>query len=73
MDAIFCGKGRWETSWERRQQKLISQKELAQKIRIDEALMSNILKCAFEEFTADRLVRYLSVLLPKADIRLLVA
>lgn len=51
----------------------ITQKELAQQIGIDEALMSKILNYAFEEFTVDRLVRYLSILFPNADIRLLVA
>ena len=40
----------------------ISQKELADKLEIDPALMSKILRYRFDEFTIDRLVRYLEIL-----------
>ncbi len=39
-----------------------TQKELADKIGIDPALMSKILRYRFEDFTIDRLVRYLEAL-----------
>lgn len=50
----------------------LSQKELAEKIGIDEALVSKIVHYNFEEFTLDRLVKFLSVLLPTADLEILV-
>ena len=40
----------------------LSQRELAQKLEIDEALMSKILRYYFDEFTLDRLIRYLAIL-----------
>ena len=52
-----------------RQDNELSQKELADKIGIDPALMSKILKKHFDEFTIDRLVRYLEVLDIKVTLK----
>jgi len=51
----------------------ISQKELAQRIEIDESLMSKILRYHFEEFTTDRLIKYLNSIYPEVDIKIDVA
>ncbi len=51
----------------------ITQKQLAKKLGIDEALVSKIVNYAYDEFTVDRLVKYLSALYPKIEISLLVA
>jgi len=51
----------------------ISQKELAKKIGIDEALMSKILRYHFDEFTADRLIKYLNEIYPEVDVKIDVA
>tara|TARA_Y100000590_G_scaffold428107_1_gene539079 strand:+ start:1566 stop:1877 length:312 start_codon:yes stop_codon:yes gene_type:complete len=51
----------------------ISQKELASKIGIDEALMSKILRYQFDEFTTDRLIKYLNVIYPQIDVKVEVA
>jgi predicted XRE-type DNA-binding protein len=51
----------------------ISQKELAKKIGIDEALMSKVLNYNIDEFTIDRLVKYLSELFPGANFKIDVA
>ena len=40
----------------------LNQRELAQKIEISEALVSKILRYRFDEFTIDRLIRYLEKL-----------
>jgi predicted XRE-type DNA-binding protein len=48
----------------------ISQRELASKIGINEALMSKILHYHFEEFTIDRLLRYLSEIYPDIDLKI---
>jgi predicted XRE-type DNA-binding protein len=40
----------------------LNQRELAQKIEISEALVSKILRYRFDEFTIDRLIRYLETL-----------
>lgn len=53
--------------------KKITQKQLASELSIDEALVSKIINYAYDEFTVDRLVKYLSILYPSVDIRLLVA
>lgn len=53
--------------------KKISQKELATELSVDESLVSKIINYAYDEFTVDRLVKYLSILYPSVDIRLLVA
>lgn len=50
-----------------------SQKQLAEELFIDEALMSKIMNYAYDEFTVDRLMKFLSVLYPHVDVRLLVA
>lgn len=51
----------------------ISQKELAQKVGIDEALMSKILHYHFDEFTADRLIKYLNEIYPDVNVKIDVA
>ena len=50
----------------------LTQRKLAEKIGIDESLMSKIVHYDFDEFTIDRLVKYLSVLFPKADLEILI-
>ena len=40
----------------------LNQRELAQKLEISEALVSKILRYRFDEFTLDRLIRYLELL-----------
>ena len=45
----------------RRENKL-SQRELAAKLEIGEALVSKLLRYHFDEFTLDRLIRYLEIL-----------
>ncbi len=40
----------------------LNQRELAQKLKIKEALVSKILRYRFDEFTLDRLIRYLEAL-----------
>jgi predicted XRE-type DNA-binding protein len=50
----------------------LTQRELAKKIGIDESLASKIVHYNFDDFTIDRLVKYLSVLFPKADLEILV-
>lgn len=51
----------------------ITQKRLAKKLGIDEALVSKIVNYVYDDFTVDRLVKYLEVLYPNMDITLLVA
>lgn len=53
--------------------KKITQKQLALDLSIDEALVSKMINYSYDEFTVDRLVKYLSILYPSVDIRLLVA
>ena len=53
--------------------KNLTQKELASELHIDEALVSKIVNYVYDEFTVDRLVKYLSILYPNVDFRLLVA
>ena len=43
----------------------VSQQKLAEKLGIDKALMSKIVHYHFDEFTVDRLIKYLAVLDPK--------
>ena len=45
-----------------KREKNLNQRELAQKLEIGEALISKILRYRFDEFTIDRLVRYLEKL-----------
>ena len=51
----------------------LTQRELADKIGIDEALVSKIVHYNFDDFTIDRLIKYLSVIYPNRKIQLLVA
>jgi predicted XRE-type DNA-binding protein len=41
---------------------ILNQRELSQKLEISEALVSKMLRYHFEEFTLDRLIRYLESL-----------
>ena len=50
----------------------LTQRELAERIGIDESLMSKIVHYNFDGFTIDRLLKYLSILLPKAEVKILV-
>jgi predicted XRE-type DNA-binding protein len=56
-----------------RMQKKISQKELASLIGTDEALMSKILHYHYDEFTVDRLVRFIETLQKDVEITIKVA
>lgn len=51
-------------------QNKMTQRALAQKIGIDEALMSKILHYHFDEFTTDRLISYLSSLYPDMNLNI---
>jgi predicted XRE-type DNA-binding protein len=51
----------------------ITQKALAAKIGIDEALMSKILHYNIDEFTIDRLLKFLTTLRPNARLKFEVA
>lgn len=51
----------------------ITQRAMAEKVGIDEALMSKILHYNFDEFTTDRLLKYLSKLYPDLDFNISVA
>lgn len=51
----------------------ITQKALAEKIGLDEALMSKILHYNTDEFTIDRLVKFLAALYPNAEVKIEVA
>ena len=48
----------------------MTQKTLAEKLKIDEALMSKILHYHYDEFTIDRLIKYLNELYPNIDLKL---
>ena len=48
----------------------MTQRELATELGIDESLLSKIVHYNFDDFTIDRLVKYLSVLFPKADLEI---
>ena len=49
----------------------LSQKQMATDLKIDEALVSKIINYLYDEFTVDRLIKYLSILYPNAHIRIL--
>ncbi|MCB0350105.1 MAG: hypothetical protein KDD38_02905 [Bdellovibrionales bacterium] len=51
----------------------ITQKALAEKVNTDEALMSKILHYYIEEFTIDRLVKFLAALYPNSEVKIEVA
>ena len=50
----------------------LSQRELAERIGVVESLMSKIVHYNFDDFTIDRLVKYLSILFPKSEMEILV-
>lgn len=52
-----------------KRQHSLNQRELAQKLEISEALVSKVLRYRFEEFTLDRLIRYLEKLDIKYEFR----
>lgn len=47
----------------------LTQKELAEILEIDEALMSKILHYHIREFTTDRLLNYLARLFPQVEVK----
>ena len=47
----------------------LNQRELAQKLEIGEALVSKLLRYQFDEFTIDRLIRYLEKIGIKYEFR----
>jgi len=51
----------------------ITQKALAEKLGIDEALMSKILHYYVDEFTIDRLMKFLTILYPHLEVKIDVA
>jgi predicted XRE-type DNA-binding protein len=51
----------------------MTQKEMAKKLGIDESLMSKILHCHYDEFTIDRLLKFLGILFSSIDIKIDVA
>ncbi len=51
----------------------ITQKALAQKIDIDESIISKILHYHIEEFTIDRLVKFLAILYPGLEVKIEIA
>ena len=51
----------------------LTQRALAEKLGIDEALVSKIIHYSFEEFTTDRLIKFLSVLYPDVKVTVRVA
>ncbi|MBI3793668.1 MAG: XRE family transcriptional regulator [Nitrospinae bacterium] len=53
--------------------KKMTQKRLAKELKIDEALVSKIINYSYDEFTVDRLVKYLSTIYPRINVSLLVA
>lgn len=53
-----------------KQENDLNQRELAQKLEIDPALMSKILHYHIDEFTIDRLVRYLDILHKDVSIKI---
>jgi predicted XRE-type DNA-binding protein len=51
----------------------LTQRALAERLGIDEALVSKIIHYSFEEFTTDRLIKYLCVLYPEVKVTIRVA
>lgn len=51
----------------------ITQRELAKTIGINESLMSKILHYHFEEFTIDRLLKYLTAIYPNVNLKISLA
>jgi predicted XRE-type DNA-binding protein len=48
----------------------VSQRDLAKRVGVDEALMSKILHYHIDEFTTDRLIKFLAVLFPEVRIEI---
>jgi len=53
--------------------KKLTQRELAELLGIDEALMSKIIHYHIDEFTTDRLLKYLSKIFTEVDVKVEVA
>jgi len=53
--------------------KKITQRAMAEIIGIDESSMSKILHYNFDEFTSDRLIKYLSMIYDEVDLSVMVA
>lgn len=53
-----------------KQEHKLTQKDLADKLDLDPALMSKILHYRFEDFTIDRLVRFLEILHKSISIKI---
>jgi predicted XRE-type DNA-binding protein len=51
----------------------LTQRALSERIGIDEALVSKIIHYSFDEFTTDRLIKYLAALYPKVEVKIRVA
>ena len=51
----------------------MTQKEFAKRLGIDEALISKILHYNIDDFTIDRLFKFLKILYPKAQVKIMVA
>lgn len=52
-------------------QNQLTQRALAEKIGINESLMSKIIHCHFDEFTVDRLVNYLDKIIPDFELEII--
>jgi len=51
-------------------EKKLSQKELAEILKSDEAIVSKILRCRVESFTLDRLLRFYEIIYPNYKLEL---
>jgi predicted XRE-type DNA-binding protein len=51
----------------------ITQKYLAEKLEVDESIVSKILHYHYDDFTIDRLIKYLNIIYPNMDFKLDVA
>ncbi len=51
----------------------LSQKALAKLLDENEALVSKVVRYRFQEFTIDRLMKFLTVLYPKAELKIKIA
>jgi len=51
----------------------LTQKELAERLGENEALISKVVRYRFDEFTIDRLLKFVTVLYPKIEFKLKVA
>ena len=48
----------------------ITQKNLADKLDVDESIVSKILHYHYDDFTIDRLIKYLNIIYPNMDFKL---